>query len=314
MKFTKVLIIGIDEAKLGSAYWDRINALTDKKVYLPKDSPEIKENLKDTDCLLVNFGITVTRTDIDVAPNLKYIGILATAFGKVDVEYANSKGIVVCNLPGYSSESVAEFIIAAILETIRHLEEGKERGRTGNVSEEGISAIEVKDKVFGIIGLGNIGTRVGEIAFGFGAKVKYWSRHKKDVQNVTYQELDDLISEADFLSLNLAQTPETEKILDMKRFQLFKPGAVVVNTAPMELVDIDGLIERLKKDDITFILDHSDEMSEQDLNKLLPFTNCIVYPPIAYVSKEAGVSKQEMFTSNIENFVKETPKNTVKIS
>ncbi|MDO8658422.1 MAG: 2-hydroxyacid dehydrogenase [Candidatus Levybacteria bacterium] len=314
MKFKKILLIGVDEAKLGSTYWDRINALTDKKVYLPKDSPEIKINLKDADCLLVNFGITVTKADVDSAPNLKYIGILATAFGKVDVEYANNKGIVVCNLPGYSSESVAEFTIAAILETIRHLDEGKKRGRAGNVSEEGISAIEIKDRIFGIIGLGNIGTRVGEIASGFDARVKYWSRHKKDVKNVTYQELDDLISEADFLSLNLAQTPETERILDKKRFQLLKPGAVVINTAPMELVDIDALVERLKKDDITFILDHSDEMSEQDLGKLLPYANCIIYPPIAYVSKEAGISKQEMFTSNIENFVKGNPKNSVKIS
>lgn len=314
MKFKKILSIGVDEAKLGSVYWKRIDALTAKKTYLPKDSPEIKDNLKDTDCLLVNFGVTVTKEDIDIAPNLKYIGILATAFGKVDVEYASSKRIVVCNLPGYSTESVAEFIIAAILETIRNLEEGKKRGRAGNVSEEGISAIEIKDKIFGVVGLGNIGSRVTALALGFGAEVRYWSRHKKDIANVTYQELDDLISQADFLSLNLAQTSETERILDGKRFQSVKPGVVIVNTAPMELVDIDGLVGRLKKDDITFILDHSDEMSEQDLKKLLPFKNCIVYPPVAYVSKEAAISKQEMLTSNIENFLKGAPKNAVKIS
>jgi phosphoglycerate dehydrogenase-like enzyme len=80
----------------------------------------------------------------------------------------------------------------------------------------------------------------------------------------------------------------------------------------MELVDIAGLVKKLKKGDITFILDHSDEMSERDLKKLLPYKNCIIYPPIAYISKEAAISKQEMFTSNIENFLKGTPKNTVK--
>lgn len=314
MKFNKILSISVDENKIGADYWKRIDALTENKVILQKDDPSIKENLKDTDCLLVNFGVTVAKEDIDVALNLKYIGILATAFGKVDVEYAKSKDIVVCNLPGYSTESVAEFTIAAILEYIRGLEEGKKRGRAGDVSEEGISATEIKGKVFGVIGLGNIGTRVAELALGFNADVRYWSRNKKteaDTKGIKYEELDSLISSADFLSLNLAQTSDTEGIFNQDRFNSLKAGAVVINTAPMELVDPNALVERLKKGDITFIFDHSDEMAEDDLKKLLPYKNCIVYPPIAYVSKEAVLNKQEMFTSNIENFLNGTPINTV---
>lgn len=314
MKFNKILSIGVDENKIGANYWKRIDALTENKVILQKDDPSIKENLKDMDCLLVNFGVTVAKEDIDVASNLKYIGILATAFGKVDTEYAKSKGIIVCNLPGYSTESVAEFTIAAILEVIRGLEEGKKRGRVGNVSEDGISAMEIKGKIFGIIGLGNIGTRVAELALGFNADVRYWSRTKKaeaEAKGIKYEELDDLISSADLLSLNLAQAPDTEHLLNQDRFNSLKAGAVVINTAPMELVDLDALIVRLQKGDITFIFDHSDEMVEEDLKKLLPYENCIVYPPIAYVSKEATLNKQEMFTSNIENFLSGNPVNTV---
>lgn len=314
MKLKKILSIGVDESKVGLDYWKRIDALVESKIILPKDDSRIKENLKDIDCLLVGFGIVVDKEIIDAAPDLKYIGILATAFGKVDVAYAKTKGIVVCNLPGYSTESVAEFVIAAILETIRGLDEGKRRGKEGNVSEEGIKAWEIKGKIFGVIGLGNIGTRVAELALGFNADVRYWSRNKKpeaEVKGIKYSELDNLISQADFISLNVAQTPDTEKILNQNRFQALKVGAVVINTAPMELVDLDALIERLKKDDITFIFDHSDEMAEEDLKKLLPFKNCIVYPPMAYISKEATVNKQEMFTSNIENFVSGTPNNTV---
>lgn len=309
-----MLLIGIDEPKLGPSYWERINALTQNKVYLPKDDPQIKENLKDADCLLVNFGVTVTKEDIDVVPNLKYIGTLSTAYGKVDVGYAKDKGIVVCNLPGYSTESVAEFTIAAILESIRQLEEGKRRGRAGNVSEEGITALEIKRRVFGVIGLGSIGTRVAELALGFNADVRYWSRNKKpDVEKkgVKYEELDKLISNADFLSLNLAQTPDTEKIFNESRFQSLKAGCVLINTAPMELVDIDALVGRLKRGDVAFILDHPDEMPGEDLKKLLQYENCIVYPPIAYVSKEAALNKQEIFTSNIESFLSGTPINTV---
>lgn len=316
MKFSKILLIGVDETKLGADYWQRIDSLTENKLYLPKDSPEIKKNLKDIDCLLVNFGITITKEDIDSAPNLKYIGILATAYGKVDVNYAKTKGVDVCNLPGYSTESVAEFAIAAILEAIRGLEEGKKRGRAGNVSEEGISAIEIKDKLFGVIGLGNIGTRVAELALGFNADVRYWSRNRKpeiEAKGIKYEELDKLISEANFISLNLAQTPDTERLFNQDRLQALKEGAVVINTAPMELVDIDALVERLKRGDITFILDHSDEMTEEDLKKLSLYPNCIIYPPIAYVSEEAKVNKQEMFTSNIENFLKGKPSNEIKI-
>lgn len=311
MKFKKILSVGVDYTKFGPQYWERINSLTKNKVLLQKDSPEIKKNLKDTDCLLVNFGVSVTKEDIDSAPNLKYIGILATAFGKVDVKYANKKGVIVCNLPGYSTESVAEFVIASLLETIRGLEEGRKRGRNCNYSEQGISAIEIKDKIFGIIGLGNIGTRVAELALGFGADVRYWSRHRKPKDGVKYEELDRLIAEADFLSLHLAQTPETEKILNKKRFQALKKDAIVINTAPMELIDIDALVERLRKRDIVFILDHSDEMAKEDLQKLSKYDNCIIYPPIAYISKEASINKQKMFTSNIENFLKGKPSNKV---
>lgn len=309
MKFKKILSIGVDESKVGPGYWKRIDALSEKKVYLPKDSPEIKENLKDVDCLLVNFGVTVTKENIDSAPNLKYIGILATAFGKVDTNYAKEKGIVVCNLPGYSTESVAEFVIAVILEHIRGLEEGKQRGKEGSYSEEGIAAFEIKDKIFGVLGLGNIGTRVAELALGFGADVKYWSRNKKETKGFKYEELYNLISEADFLSLNLAQTPETEKILDQKKIESLKSGAIIVNTAPMELIDIDSLCERLKKGDITFILDHSDEMTTEDLKKISQYKNCIIYPPMAYISSEATINKQEMFTSNIEHFLEGAPIN-----
>lgn len=179
MKFKKILLINIPEESLGGEYWKRINKLSSQKVSLPKDDPNVLKELKDTDCLLVSFGLVVDKEMIDAAPSLKYIGVLATAFGKIDVDYAKKKKIVVCNLAGYSTESVAEFSIAAILEAIRGLEEGKRRGRSGKYDETGIPAWEIKDKVFGVIGLGGIGRRVSEIAQGFGADVRYWSKNRK---------------------------------------------------------------------------------------------------------------------------------------
>ncbi|MFH0832212.1 MAG: 2-hydroxyacid dehydrogenase [Candidatus Aenigmatarchaeota archaeon] len=314
MKFRKMLMIGIDESKFDPEYWNKISLLSSEGKILPKDSHEIRKELTDTDCLLLGFGININREDIDNAPNLKYIGVLATAYGKVDIDYARSKGVTVCNIPGYSTEAVAEFVLAAILENIRCLEEGKQRGIIGNYSETGISASEIKDKIFGIVGLGRIGGRVAELALGFGADVRYWSRNRKGVfenKGIKYEDADSLIPKCDFLSLNLAQTNETEKFLNEELIKKVKSGAIVINTAPMELVDIDALADRLEKGDITFILDHSDETPPEQLKKLSKYKNCIIYPPIAYITAEARIAKQDIFLSNLENFLKGTPTNEV---
>lgn len=315
MKFKKILVYNIDRLKnLDPQSWKKIESLGGRIVFIPKDDPKLRKELADSDCLLVAFGTNVVKEDIDSAPQLKYIGVMATAFGKIDTAHAKKKKIIVSNLKGYSTESVAEFIFAAILEHGRDLEEGKTRGRSGNYSEAGISARELKDKVFGIVGLGEIGQRVAEIALGFGADVRYWSRNRKrdyEKKGATYENLDELITEADYLSINLAQTKDTERILSEARFQKLKNGSVVINTAPMELINIDGLGQRLKKKDITFILDHSDEMSEEDLKKISKYRNCIVYPPIAYVSKEAADNKKRIFVENVEAFLKGKPQNVV---
>ncbi|MBI2175427.1 MAG: hypothetical protein HYU35_01705 [Parcubacteria group bacterium] len=305
-KIKKILTIGIGEFALDSAYWQRIKVLAEKIINLPKDSSEIKSELIDTDCLLTGFGIIVNKEIIDSAPGLKYIGVLATAYGKVDVDYAKSKRISVCNIPGYATEAVAEFVFGIILEHVREIERGKKQTREDNYSEAGFSAVEIKNKIFGILGLGRIGSRVAEIALGFGADVRYWNvdrRKEFEIKGVKYEDADILISKCDFLSLHFAQVKDTENFLNKERIQKIKKGAVVINTAPMELVDIDALEKRLVDKDITFILDHSDEMSSENIKKLSKFENCIIYPPIAYITKEARIAKQEIFVGNIESFL-----------
>jgi len=161
-----------------------------------------------------------------------------------------------------------------------------------------------------VIGLGSIGQRVAEIAGGFGADVRYWSRHKKNVP-FQYQDIDALIAEADFISLNLAQTPETEKFFNKKRIQSIKSGAVVISTVPMELVDAGALAARLAVGDITFIFDHSDETSPETMLRLSQFKNCVVYPPMAYITAEARIAKQKIFVENIKEFLNGSPMNQV---
>lgn len=316
MKFKKILVVGISKNALDKRYWDQINNLTDHLVFVTEGDKDLSGKLTDTDCLLVYFN-GVDKTMIDEAPNLKYIGALATGVGKIDTTYASSKEIVVTNIPGYSTESVAELVFAVLLENMREIARAKKESKEGNRDETSFSAMEIKGKTFGILGMGRIGQRVAEIASdGFRANVLYWSLNRKEKlenSHIKYDELDNLIPRCDILSLHFALNSETENILNADRISKIKDGAIVINTAPMELLDLYGLEKRLQRGNITFIFDHTDlgDISEQNLKRLQQYDNCISYPVLGYISKEARAAKQEMFVKNILSFLEGKPTNTV---
>lgn len=316
MKFRKILTIGINETSLNAAYWKKIDDLAEKRISLAKDSLEIKAELRDMDCLLINpFAFKVDKEIIDMAPKLKYIGVLATAYGKVDCEYATSKKIAVCNIPGYSTEAVAELAFGAILEYIRDLERAKTQARKGDYSEATFfNTSEIKSKKFGVIGLGRIGSRVAELALAFGANVFYWSRKRnKEFENkgIKYQNTDKLLTECDFISLHLAFSKETELFLNENRISKIKSGALLLNLAPNELIEYKVLEKRLVDNSIVYIMDHTDELTPEQSKQLSQYKNCIMYPPIGYTTKEATANKQEIFTENIKSFLKGFPINKV---
>lgn len=311
MKFKKAVLIKIADTHFDQKYWDKIDALVETRVSLTIDNPKLKEELKDCDCLLLGFQVPVGEDILAAAPNLKYIGILATAYGTVDLSAAAKRNILVCNLGGYSTESVAEFVITALLHEIRNIKEGLRRAESGNYSFEGIKARELKNSNFGVIGLGNIGNRVAELAAGFGANVSYWSHAKKKAP-FRYQELDELLASCSFISVNVAEVKETVGLLNSKNLPLIKSGSVVISTVPPPVINTDALADRLSKNDITFVFDHPDEMPKEELAKLTKFKNCVVYPPIAFLSDEARIAKQEIFISNMAEFLDgKTPKNKV---
>lgn len=304
MKFKKILVTGFDKSGLDKNIWKRIQKCADKIVFKPEP---------DVDCLFSKFN-KVDKNIIDSLPKLIYIGLLATGTGTVDLNYAKKKNITVCNIPGYATESVAEWVFGIILEHLRDLERAKQLSRKGDFSGDGFSATEIKGKKFGIVGLGRIGYRAAKIAQAFGANVFYWSRNRKpkaEKEEIKYEALDSLVKTSDFVSLHTLTTKDTYDILNSKRISMFKSGVIVVNVCGMEQVNIPVLEKRLAKGDITFILDHPDEMDINDVKELAKFNNCIVYPPIGYVTKEARIAKQEIFVSNLENFLKGKSTNIV---
>ncbi|MEK7502434.1 MAG: 2-hydroxyacid dehydrogenase [Patescibacteria group bacterium] len=315
MKFKKILMIEYSKGDLGTKQEKRLSKLGQEIIMLSKDNKDISRHLSTSDSLLVKLGASVDKSMIDKAPNLKYIGILGTGYGRIDTEYAAKRKITVCNIAGYSTEGVAELAFGLLIENIRELERAKVQARKGDYSEASFQGFELKNKKFGIIGLGRIGGRIAEIAKnGFGADVSYWSKNRKkeyEKKGIGYKTIEALVGESDFLSLNLAFTSQTKHFLNKQKISQIKSGAVIINLAPMELVDISALIDRLKKRDITFILDHSDELLEEDARNLSQYKNCVMYPPIGYITREATQAKLSMFVDNLENFLKGKPTNKV---
>jgi len=316
MKFHKVLMIGFEEGTLGSVEWNRIKDLSESHVIVPKDSEKILGELVDADCLLVKLGASVDKQMMDAAPKLRYIGMFGTGYGRINTAYASEKGVTVCNIAGYSTNGVAELVIGLILEHIRDISRAKISALKGEYSESSFSGYEISGKNFGIVGLGVIGARVAAIAsLGFGANVAYWSRTRKlaaETGNVKFVDnINRLLANSDFVSINMAYTPETANFFSADLISSFKTGAVVVNTAPMELIDIEALCTRLAKKDFYFILDHSDELSAEQAMQLSQYENCIMYPPIGYITDEATLGKKVMFVDNLQNYLNNQPTNKV---
>lgn len=307
--FEKIVCMDYDGKELWSQYWYRIDRLcANERINVASEDPSLPKELKEADCLLVKLGAKVGKELIDKALKLKYIGMLGTGIGGVDVQYAATKKIVVKNIVDYATEGVAEITFGMLFDQIRDIERSKQQAREGNYSGDTFGGTEIKGKNFGVIGLGHIGARIAHIAREFGANVKYWSKNRKyeeEKEGIEYQELPELLQNSDFITLNLSLNQSTEGFLDAERIAIIKKGAIVVNPSPMELVDFDALIRRLGKNDITFILDHSDEMEEKKLDLLRLYSNCVIHLPIGFTTEEAFAVKQGRFVENMESFLLE---------
>ena len=313
MKFNKAVFVG--ELPLSSEQRQRLDQNITKRANV-SDISNVKAEMADADALFVGFGVKVDKDIMDSAPNLKYIGVYATAFDKIDTEYAKKRDIAVCNVGGYSTEAVSEFVFATLLDHIRNFDRAKERIHNGDIDfipSELAKNKELKDKVFGVIGLGKIGSRVAQIALGFGCDVRYWSRNrKKELESigVKYEDADSLISEADVLSLHLAITSDTKNFLNAARIQNLKSGAILMSTVGWgDVIDISALEERLKKGDMTFIIEATEDSGDQ-VKGFSKYPNCIMYPPVV-LTAESLVLRQQIFVDNVENFLKGAPTNKV---
>ncbi len=311
----KAVFIDFKETDIENQYLNRLKKLFSVTDFISADDLKSKEVLKNTDVIFSKIFTKIDKGIIDAGGvNLKYIGVLATAFDAIDTKYARSKNITVCNLGGYSTEAVSEFFFAALLEQIRALEQSKQQARQEDYSFDKFMGLELKDKVLGVIGAGKIGKRIAEIGLAFGAKVSYFSRVNKpeiDKLGAQKKELDEILKTSDFIALTLALNEETKGIISKDKLDLLKKGCVLINIAPPPLIDQEAMLQKSATGDIIFIFDHSDDLEPTLAKRFLENKNCIVYPPIAFRTIQANTARWEIFTSNIENFTVNKPQNIV---
>ena len=311
---TKAVFIDFKETEIEKKYLDRIRRLFESIVFVPRDNSTLLNVVKDSQVILARISTKIDKDLIDAVPTLRYIGTLSAAFDAVDAKYARSKQIDVCNLGGYSTEAVSEFFFAVLFEHTRELEKAKQQARKEDYSLDKFMDFELSGKTLGVIGAGKIGSRIAEIGLGIGLKVLYFSREAKgdiEKKGAKKTELENVLSESAFVSLNLALNKETEGIINKERIGLLKKGCVFINLAPPSLIDQEAMMEKANCGDITFIFDHSDDIDVALAKRFLGTKNCIVSPPVAFRTTEANTARWETFVSNIECFVAGKPQNVV---
>lgn len=271
-------------------------------------------------------------------PQLKLIATRSTGYDHIDLDWCSANGVAVANVPDYGDSTVAEHAFALLLAVARNLVEAVERTRRGNFSQAGLRGFELHAKTLGVIGTGRIGRRMIEIARGFAMSVIAYDLYPNNEAatrlGFRYAGLDDVLATADVLTLHVPAIPQTAALIADREFALMKKGAVLINTARGNIVDVPALVRALvsgklqaagldvlpqepliKEEAEMFRIGASED--EYDLRALvanhvlLRFPNVIVTPHNAYNTESAVTRIIETTVQNIERFAASEPQNLV---
>lgn len=312
--YSKAVLIDFKRDDIDEKYFSRVNKLFKITEFISRDDSALTSKIKDAEAIFAKISTKINKEIMDAAPQLKYIGVLSTAYDAIDAKYARSKGVDVCNLGGYSTEAVSEFFFAVLLEHLRDLERAKNQARKEDYSFDKFMGTELQGKTLGVVGAGKIGSRIATIGAGFGMKVVYFARKDKpeiEKLGAKRMELNDVLSQSDVVDIALSLNESTKGIISKDKLNIVKKGCIVISLAPPDLIDSDAIMEKAGKGDLTFIFDHSDDIETSLAKRFLNTKNCIVYPPTAFRTGEANTSRWETFVSNIEQFAKNNPQNVV---
>lgn len=305
----------------GDMSWEPLADLGDLVVYDRTSAGELMERARGAEVLLTNKTVLSGDT-LRSLPGIKYVGVLATGYNVVDVDTARELGIVVTNIPAYSTDSVAQMVFSHLLSIVTRVEHYTAENRNGRWSDSpdfvywDTPLHELSGKTFGIIGLGNIGTSVARIARAFGMKVKaFTSKNPAELpEGVEKVELDELFRTADVLSLHCPLTDGTRHIVNESRLKLMKPTAILINTGRGPLIDEEALAKALDAGRIYAAgLDVLLCEPPRRDNPLLSARNCFITPHLGWATVEARERLLKITVDNLKAYISGAPRNNVAV-
>ncbi|OHA62556.1 MAG: hypothetical protein A2117_01565 [Candidatus Wildermuthbacteria bacterium GWA2_46_15] len=243
---------------------------------------------------------------IESLSNLKGICLSTTSFGWIDLDYCKKRNLPVSNVPGYSREAVAEHALALLLSLAKRIIVLDRKTQRGQYELE--IGSELKGKTLGIIGLGNIGSRVAELGQGVGMKVIACDRNPKQMAGVEMKSLDDVLQEADAISLHVTHEPGNKSLIGEKELAKTKRSVLIVNLVDRDIVDETAMAEALKSSKISAYAWEGNDLVNTPLAGL---ENSVGIRKFAYYTKESLINLFQILTDNIIALAEGNPRNRV---
>ena len=301
----------------GDLSWEPIEAVGNITVYDRTPPGLIVERCKEADIILTN-KVPLNRATLDALPKLKCISVLATGYNLIDTAAAKEKGVIVANVPGYGTASVAQHVFALLLELTNAVGLHRDSTKKGEwqVSPDWCyskqSIIELSGKTLGIIGMGNIGEQVARIAAAFDMRVLFYNPSKKENKPGEQVNLETVFRESDVISLHAPLKPENQQFVNKALLEQMKSNAFIINTARGGLIHEADLADALNNNRIAgAALDVLSTEPPAESNPLLKAKNCIITPHNAWMSKEARQRILHVTEKNLRAFLAGTPVNVV---
>jgi len=314
----KIVVLDGYTLNPGDLSWDGLKKFGECIVYERTPLELVVERAKNADAVFTN-KVVLDKTIIEQLPELKFIGVLATGYNVVDIEVASNAGIVVTNIPAYSTNSVAQMVFSHILNFSQNVSVHAKSVTAGDWTNSvdftyrKTPQMELFGKTLGVIGFGQIGQAVAKIGLAFGMKVVYNNRSKKNVNiDASQVDLDTLLSVSDFVSINCPLTNENEKFINQSTIGKMKPTAFLVNTGRGPLINEQDLADALNNGIIAGAgLDVLSTEPPKPDNPLPKANNCYITPHIAWATFEARSRLMEIATENLKKFIEGQPQNVV---
>lgn len=308
----RIVVLDGYAANPGDLSWADLQEMGECIVYDRTSPEEVIIRSLGADILLTNKTPLMDDTLANL-PGLKYIGVLATGYNVVDVEAASRLGIVVTNIPAYSTDSVAQMVFAHLLNITQRVGHYAHENRNGRWSRNtdfcywDTPLIELAGKSIGIVGLGNTGMATARIALAFGMKVlAYTSKSMSQLpEGILPCTLEELFTRSDVISLHCPLTTTTRELVNAERLAMMKPTAIIINTGRGPLVNERHLADALNNGTIFAAgIDVLVEEPARDDNPLITAKNCFITPHIAWATDEARKRLMNIAIDNIRSFIK----------